>query len=183
MKHLALPTAISTVWLAASCSTHGGRPPIEPTADEVDAAVTSHAAGADSVVLGHGIAEHRYSAIACAPDEICLFGLQDFEILATRTITGPSIKGRVRALILAETIVRPKYVGDFELFVLHPIGGTRLSKASGASYYLLSLSALNENDRYCLTINPSEEGLSIPESQISRKDNYYCFPRASLPPG
>jgi hypothetical protein len=183
MRHPARPTAITILWLAALGSAWGAHPPIEPTTDEVDAALASHAARADSVVLRHGIAEHHYSAVACAPDEICLFGLQDFEIQITRTIAGPSIKGRVHALIIAETIVRPEYVGAFELFVLHPIEGTRLSKTSGTRYYLLSLSARDENDRYCLMMNPSEEGLAIPESQISTKDGSYCFPRTSLPTG
>ena len=84
---------------------------------------------------------------------------------------------------MSQTLPTPAYVGSEKLFVLHPIGDTRLSKASGTQYYMLSLSPVDQDNRYCLAMNPSEEGLSIPETQIIKKDDDYCFPSTSLPPG
>src|SRR5579872_3499743 len=110
------------------CSGCSARPATKPSPHELDAILASHA-GADSVVLGRGIADRWYSPFECPSDEICLFGLHKFELQVTRTIAGPSVKGHVRALIVAEALLLPKYVPKFELFVLRPIGDTHLSKA------------------------------------------------------
>ena len=95
---------------------------------------------------------------------------------------GPAVKGRVRALISQHTGATRKFVQTVELFVLRPIQDPGLRKASGAQYYLLSLSPRYEKNQYCLSVRPAEVGLAVPESQITKGDGSYCFPRSLLTP-
>jgi hypothetical protein len=143
-------------------------------------ALSGAARGADSVVVGHGIANQYYAALPCPADSICLDGQYRWELEAARTIVGPLVTGRVRALISQHTDATRKFVQSVELFVLRPIQDPGLRKASGAQYYLLSLSPRYEKNQYCLSVRPSEVGLAVPESQISKNEGGYCFPESLL---
>ena len=143
-------------------------------------ALSGRARGADSVVLGHGITNQYYAAQPCPADSICLDAQYRWELEAARTIVGPLIKGRVRALISQHTDATRKFVQSVELFVLRPIQDSGLRKASGAQYYLVSLSPLYEKNQYCLSVRPSEVGLAVPESQIIKNEGSYCFPGSLL---
>ena len=143
-------------------------------------ALSGTARGADSVVLGHGIANQYYASLPCPADSICLDAQYRWELEAARTIVGPLVKGRVRALISQHTDATRKFVQSVELFVLRPIQDPALREASGAQYYLVSLSPLYEKNQYCLSVRPSEVGLAVPESQIIKNEGSYCFPGSLL---
>jgi hypothetical protein len=87
------------------------------------------------------------------------------------------VKGRIRALISQHTDATRKFVQSVELFVLRAIQDPNLRKASGAQYYLLSLSPRYNNDEYCLSMRPADVGLAVPESQITGRDGNFCFSR------
>jgi hypothetical protein len=143
-------------------------------------ALPGAALGADSVVLGHGISNQYYADLPCPADSICLDGQYRWELQATRTVVGPPVKGRVRALVSQHTDATRKFVRSVELFVMRPIQDAGVRKDSGAQYYLLSLSPRYEKNQYCLSLHPAEVGLTVPESQIVKAEGSYCFPRSLL---
>jgi hypothetical protein len=143
-------------------------------------ALSGRAIGADSVVLGRGIANQYYADLPCPADSICLDATYIWELEAARTVAGPLVKGRIRALISQHTDATRKFVQAAELFVLREIQVPNLRKISGAQYYLLSLSRRYNNDEYCLSMRPADVGLAVPESQITERDGNYCFSRRFL---
>jgi hypothetical protein len=111
--------------------------------------------GTDSVVLGRGVANQYYADLRCPTDSICLDALYKWQLQAARTIAGPSVRGRVGALIAQHTDATRKFVRSVELFVLRPIQDPVLRKASGAQYYLLSLSPRYDNDQSACPYAPA----------------------------
>jgi hypothetical protein len=140
-------------------------------------ALATAAVAADSVVLGHGVSNAFLSAQACPPGSLCMDANYLWVLDADRTLTGPAVKGRVRAIVSQHTDATSKFVKSVELFVLRPIQDPSTRKSTGAEYYLVSLSARDSRGRYCLSVNPSDVGLTLNDSEVAVDgiSGYYCF--------
>jgi hypothetical protein len=146
-------------------------------------ALTSPAVAEDSVVLGHGISNAFLSRQACPqPTDtkfaaICMDANYVWVLDAVHTVAGPSVSGRVRAIASQHVDATDQFVKSVEIFVLRPIDDSALQKSSGATYYLVSLSARDVNGKYCLSVAPKDEGLKLDASEISvdPASGYFCF--------
>jgi hypothetical protein len=105
-----------------------------------------------------------------------------WEFDAKRTVTGPPVGGRVRVLATQHTDATSKFVRSVELFVVRPIDDPAVREAYGAEYYLVGLSPRYERSTYCLPVNPTDIGLSMPSSEVTVEPDsgYYCFARRLL---
>ena len=144
--------------------------------------VGSFAVAADSVVLGHGVSNEFLSQTTCAATMLCTDALYVWVIDADRTIVGPRVAGRVRAIFLQHTDARSTFVKSVELFVLRPLKDASLRKSYGADYSLVSLSPRYSEGRYCLSVKPSDVGLDVPASAVvvDAGRGQFCFPAAAL---
>jgi hypothetical protein len=140
--------------------------------------VSTSGVAAESVVLGKGISNVYAGDVACARNEICLDSVFVWEFDATRTVSGPPVTGRVRAIIAAHGEATSKFVRSVELFVVRRIDEPGVREAYGAEYYLVSLSPRYERSRYCISVDARDLGLRIPSDEISVDETgYYCFLR------
>jgi hypothetical protein len=143
---------------------------------------TSPILAADSVVLGKGISNAYAADLMCAQSEICLDSVYVWEFDAERTVAGPGVSGRVRAVIVQHADATPEFVRSVRLFVVRPIEDLKMRETYDAQYRLLALSPLYRRGKYCLSVSPEEVGLQIAASQIEMDpdSDYYCFPRVLL---
>jgi hypothetical protein len=143
------------------------------------ALVSSSVLAAESVVLGKGISNTYAGDLACQLNEICLDSVYVWEFDAIRTVSGPAVTGRVRAIIAAHGDATVEFVRSVELFVVRRIDDPAVQEAYGAEYHLVSLSPRYERSRYCLAVDPKDIGLSLPVSEVTidPDSEYYCFPR------
>lgn len=132
---------------------------------------------AESVVLGSGVSNEYASTIDCPPDALCMDSMYLWVFDARKTLAGPPVNGRVRALIAQHTDARSKYVRSVRLFVVKPIESDEVRRAHNATHYLLAVSPRYEDGTYCLPMNPQSVGLEIDASRIARKSDsgYFCF--------
>jgi hypothetical protein len=143
--------------------------------------ITSAATASDSVVLGHGVSNAFLSQEPCAQPSPCVDASYVWVLDATRTVVGPNVAGRVRAIATQHTAATPQFVKSVELFVLRPIGDQSLKRTSRAKFYLVALSARNPDNRYCLTVKPSDVGLHLEPSMVTRDTTTgYCFSATAL---
>lgn len=145
----------------------------------VGALTAGSALAAESTVLGKGVSNAYAGDVACTDLRSCMQGLFVWELEATRTVAGPPLTGRVRALATQHVDATPKFVRSVELFVVRPIDDPAVREAYGADYYLLALSPRHERSTYCLPMNPADIGLDIPSDEIAVDvdSGYYCFAR------
>jgi hypothetical protein len=94
-----------------------------------------------------------------------------------RTVAGPTVNGRVTALIQQHMGATPRFVESVKLFVLRPIPDAALRESSGANFYLVSVSPRDDKGMYCLSVNPRDVGLNIQKSRVTINPNGdgYCF--------
>ena len=139
------------------------------------------APAADSVVIGHGISNSFFSDAPCAPDLICMAARYLWILDVRRTVSGPSVVGRIRVVASQHTDANEQFVKSVELFVLKPIDDSSLQRTSGARYYLVALSARDSSGNYCLSVDPGGAGLKLDSLQVSvdAKSGFFCF-RADL---
>ncbi len=145
-------------------------------------AVGGRASAVDSVVLGHGISNRYLSTPPCPQDAdanyvtICMDGDFLWVLRANRTVVGPHVSGRVKAIASQHTEARSEFVRSVELFVLRPIADRQIRKSSGAQYYIVTLSPKDEDGRYCLQVDLEEVGLRIDKADIVAGDaGAECF--------
>ena len=125
------------------------------------------APAADSVVVGHGISNSYFSDARCAPDLICMEARYLWILDVRRTVSGPSVVGRIRVVASQHTDANEQFVKSVELFVLKPIDDSSLQRTSGARYYLVALSARDSSGNYCLSVDPGGAGLKLDSLQVS----------------
>lgn len=133
----------------------------------------------DSVIIGRGISSEEIPSLGSV-DSWNVFFL--WTIDAKRVVSGPKIKGRVRALILAHAGATPKYVRSVELFVLSPIaGGSGEMLRTGARYSIIAVSPRYKDAMYCTLLDPIDIGIPIERGHITVDENgSFCFKRALL---
>ena len=143
-------------------------------------ATPAAALAADSVVLGHGVSNAFHTSSPCPPD--CMGAEYIWVLDAHRTVSGPKVTGRIRAITFQHTDATSQYVKSVELFVLRPIEDASIRKSSGADYYLVSLSPRDSRGRYCLNMKPSELDLTVAASEVTvdASSGYYCFKASAL---
>jgi hypothetical protein len=143
---------------------------------------TAAAVAADSVVLGHGVSNAFVSAPPCPAGSACMEANYLWVLEADRTITGPDIKGKVRAIAVQHTDATAKFVTSVELFVLRPIQDPSMRKSLGADYYLVSLSPRDPQGQYCLSLNPGDVGLKLDASEVrvDTSSGHFCFSATAL---
>ena len=128
--------------------------------------------GDNSVVLGRGISNAPARPLGCIDDlgMNCQFLWQ---LVVKRTVAGPSVHGRIRALTLQHTDAASTFVRSVELFVLAPIAKRG---PTGATHTILALSPRYGDGTYCVTLDPQQLGIPIARSQIvARPDGSFCF--------
>jgi hypothetical protein len=142
----------------------------------------SAAAAEDSVVLGHGVSNAFLRKLPCTEHTACLDANYVWVLDVDRTVAGPHVTGRVRAIATQHTDATAEFVKSVELFVLSPIQDSALQKSSGATYYLVSLSPRDSQGRYCLSVRPSDAGLKLGASVVATdpRSGYFCFSAAAL---
>jgi hypothetical protein len=130
------------------------------------------ALGDNSVVLGRGISNAHVEPLGCIDDlgMNCWFR---WELVVNRTVAGPSVRGRIRALTLQHTDATSTFVKSVELFVLAPIGKP---DPTGATHTILALSPRHADGTYCVILDPQQLGIPVERSQIiARADGSFCF--------
>ena len=145
-------------------------------------AVATVAAAADSVVLGHGVSNVFLSAQPCPKDSVCMDASYVWVLDADRTVAGPTVTGRIRAIASQHTDATSQFVKSVELFVLRPIQDSSVRKLSGAQYYLVSLSPRDPLGRYCLSMRPADVGLTLDAAEVTvdSSSGYFCFSASTL---
>ena len=93
------------------------------------------------------------------PDGIMQLSVYVIELEAKRTLAGPPVAGRVRALIVAHTEANEKYVKSIELFVLRPVENFDAGESKSPLSSLISLSPRHSGGKYCLDTDPNSLGL------------------------
>ena len=140
------------------------------------------AVAADSVVLGHGVSNAFLSNPPCAEHSLCLDANYVWVLDAERTLSGPKVTGRVKAIATQHADATTRFVRSVELFVLRPIQDASVRRSSGAEFYLVSLSPRDAQGRYCLSVNPSTVGLTLDPAEVSvgGDSGSFCFSAAAL---
>jgi hypothetical protein len=126
----------------------------------------------NSVVLGRGYSNTYVERLGCVDDlgMNCWFL---WELVVDRTVAGPPVHGRVRALTLQHTDATSTFVKSVELFVLAPM---QKSDPTGATHTILSLSPRYPDGMYCVILDPEQLGIPIDRPQIrARPEGSYCF--------
>ena len=140
----------------------------------------SGAALADtSVVVGKGVANSWLHTPECAPDAICMNAVFLWTLRANQTLSGPRVKGLVRAVTLQHAQVMPQFVRSFELFVLASIDDAKERAATGARFRILAMSREFENGSFCLNDRPETFGLRVPlgHVDVDPTGQLFCFPK------
>ena len=145
-------------------------------------AITAPAAAADSVVLGRGVSNAFLSNQPCADPSLCMDANYVWVLDADRTVVGPAVVGRVRAIASQHTDATSEFVKSVELFVLRPIQDPSLQESSGAKYYLVSVSAKDSRGRDCLNVKPADVGLRLDTSEVmvDPSSGSFCFEASVL---
>jgi hypothetical protein len=132
---------------------------------------------ATSVLIGYGLNNEYVAAVACPDNAVCLDSLYRWEFQSTRTVAGPPISGRVRAVIVAHTQATPSYVRSVELFVVKPIDDPKLRRAYRAEYTLVALSRRDKSGRYCVPMPLGDIGLAGASSKVivEPESGYHCI--------
>ena len=144
----------------------------------IGCALPVSALAVDSVVLGRGIKNDFFANIECSANELCMDSLYVWEIDAKRTMAGPRVSGRVRAVISVHGLASSKYVKSVELFVLRPKVNLEASDSNGPQFSLMALSPRYKGGKYCLSMDPRSVGLEV-DSVVS-DEGFYCFSRKQL---
>jgi hypothetical protein len=137
--------------------------------------VEAPAFAADSVVIGRGISNSFLSNGACSAGSTCLDAQYVWVLTSNRSVVGPIVKGRVRAISTQHTDATQQFVTSVELFVLRPIKSVTVRHSSGAAFYILYLSPRNADGRYCLPVSPSSVGLHLDPAKVLATESSYCF--------
>ncbi len=137
------------------------------------------ARGADSVVWGRALKNEAAPEVASpcgepTPDTICMVGWYRWTLIVDRTISGPSVTGRIVAARTQHTYVIPSAFKRTKVFVVRSIDDPEERRRLRADYLLVDASWAH----YCLEADPAELGLSVDYAYVERSDdgNVYCFP-------
>jgi hypothetical protein len=84
-------------------------------------AIATPALAEDSVVLGHGVSNAFLGELPCPERSLCVDANYVWVLDADRTVAGPGVTGRVRAIATQHTDATAQFVKSVELFVLSPI--------------------------------------------------------------
>jgi hypothetical protein len=133
----------------------------------------------NSVIVGHGISSDEVPSLG-GVDDWNVFFLWTLD--AKRTVSGPKVTGRVRALNIAHAGAMPKFVRSVELFVLSPITeSTAQVHNTGANYWIVALSPRHKGSMYCTAQDPRDVGILIDGSQITVNEHgVFCFKKVLL---
>jgi hypothetical protein len=108
---------------------------------------------------------------------VCMDAWIGWEINVTSTLTGPPIKGRIRAARIQHAMFTSRYFRSFGLFVLAPIDGDENRKAFGADYILVEASAAKQ--MHCFHRDPRTYGLDDYVESLNGGEgpngSGYCF--------
>ena len=138
------------------------------------------ASAANSVVFGRGVSNSDAQALGCE-DDLGMACWYYWDIHASTTISGPPIRGRVRALALQHTDATSKFVRSVEFFVLAPIPKSSPHFSAGARYYILEMSSRREGTKYCIRRDPQELDVPVEKSQVAiDAHGQFCFDRKLL---
>lgn len=101
-------------------------------------------------------------------------------INARRTVSGPSVKGKIRIVAASHAQPTDRYLKTVQLFVLAPITeGT--GEADEPRFSLVASSPLRRGDKYCILMKPSEVGIPLSDDEVERDEQgAYCFEKRSL---
>jgi hypothetical protein len=145
-------------------------------------ALISPAYAADSIVIGRAASNSYAKALSdsydavrgCPEDYICMDVIYRWFIDPAKTVAGPALKGRIRALTFQHTGVNDRYLKSLRLFVFRPIADLEIPHSSDDRYYLVSSSPVYDDGTYCISVDPSASGLQL-KNVTERNDGYYCF--------
>jgi hypothetical protein len=135
--------------------------------------------GSDSVVWGRAVKNQALPDVESpcgepAPDTICMVGWYRWTLVVDRTISGPSVAGRVVAANTQHTSVAPSAYRRARVFVLRPIDDPAERRRLRADYFLIDASW----PHYCLQGDPADLGLTVDYEYVGRGDEgeVHCFP-------
>jgi hypothetical protein len=102
-------------------------------------ALASAPAWAQSIVRGWAIAQEDSDLPLprCPEGALCSDVWVRWILKPTRTLAGPPLAGRIRAVAMQHTRFTPEYMAHMRLFVLDPIMDPQRREALHADYYLL----------------------------------------------
>lgn len=130
----------------------------------------------NSIVIGHGI----------KVDGVCESG-GDWAsgyvwlIDAQRTISGPTVKGKIRVIAASHAQPKDSYLRTVQLFVLAPVAEDGAEASSKPGFSLVASSPRYGRDQYCIPFKPSDIGVPLSDTEVERDENGgYCFSKRSL---
>jgi hypothetical protein len=139
--------------------------------------VAAPAFAGDSVLIGRGLSNSFLANVDCPAAALCLDAQYLWVLRADRTVAGPPIKGKVRAISMQHTDATQKFVSSVELFVLSRIPSL---SSNGAEFRIIALSPRYPDGRYCLSVDPSIVGLHLDPAKVSGGEGSYCFDARAL---
>jgi hypothetical protein len=130
----------------------------------------------NSIVLGQGI---KVDSV-CESGESWVSGFV-WLINARRTISGPTVKGKLRIVAASHAQPLDSYVKTVQLFVLAPANEDVAESSSEPRFSMIASSPLYRGGKYCVWFKPSEIGIPLSDAEIERdKHGAYCFSKKSL---
>jgi len=142
-------------------------------------ALALHSAAASdeySVVVGNGV---KVDGVAELGDDWNTGYI--WLVNAKQTVSGPSVKGRIRIVAVSHAQPTDAYIRSVQLFVLSPIVKTNPESNEEPKFSLIASSPLYKKGRYCVAFRPSQIAIPIDDAAVERdEDNDYCFSKKAL---
>lgn len=130
----------------------------------------------NSIVIGHGI---KVDGV-CESSGDWVSGYV-WLIDAHRTISGPTVKGKIRVIAASHAQPKDSYLRTVQLFVLAPVVEDGAEASSKPRFSLVASSPRYGRDRYCISIKPSDIAIPLSDTEVERDENdAYCFSKRSL---
>lgn len=130
----------------------------------------------NSIVIGHGIKVDGVceSAGDWTSGYVWLIDAQ-------RTVSGPTVKGKIRVIAASHAQPKDSYLRTVQLFVLAPVVEDGAEASSKPRFSLIASSPLYGRDQYCIPFKPSDIAMPLSDVEVERDENgAYCFSKRSL---
>jgi hypothetical protein len=141
----------------------------------VFALLVADAQAESSIVIGRGIkVEDVYVTGEWTSAYVWLIDAQ-------RTVSGPTVKGKVRIFAASHAQPKDSYLKTVQLFVLTPVSREGAESNDEPRLSLIASSPRYGRDKYCVPFKPSAIGIPLSDAEVER-DKYddYCFTKKAL---
>jgi hypothetical protein len=140
------------------------------------ALLVADARAENSIVIGHGIKVD--GASESAGDWVSGYV---WLINVRQTVSGPTVKGKLRIVTASHAQPRDDYLKTVQLFILAPVVAGGVKSSSEPRFSLIASSPLYGRGKYCIPFKPSEIAIPLSDVEVERNQyDSYCFSKKSL---